>query len=125
MLYNEVLETIVSKFNTRLPSKPEFKEFLNAYHGRNIVIKIKKDAVYLIHISKEKGLDLTITDSATPKDDMYIEMAKDIFDSMINQRKINLQHILLGKIKWKNINLTEVSKIKRIFGVHSLKDFTK
>ena len=125
MLYKAVLENLVSKFNERLPSKPEFKEFLNAYHGRNIIIKIKKDAVYVIHISKEKGLGLAITDSATPKEDMYVEMDKAIFDNMINQRKINLQHILLGKIKWKNINLTEISKIKRIFGMHSFKDFTK
>lgn len=125
MSYKAYLDHVVSEFNKRLPSKPEFKEFLEEFHGRTFTLKIKKDAIYVFSISKNKGLHLTVSDSAASKDDMYIETDKEVFDSMVRRRKINIQHILLGKIKWKNIDLTDVSKIKKIFGIQSLKDLSK
>ncbi len=125
MSYQNFLEHVIAKFNERLPSKPEFKEFADEYDGRNVTLKIKKDAVYVFHISKNGGIHLAVSDSVKFKDDMYIETDKEVFDSMIKQRKLNIQHLLLGKIKWKNINLMEVSKIKKIFGADSLKDFAK
>lgn len=125
MSYQTYLEHVISEFNKRLSSKPAFKEFANEYDGRTVTLKIKKDAVYVFLISKDDGMRLTVSDTVKFKDGMYVETDKEVFDSMIKQRKLNIQYLLLGKIKWKNINLTEVSKIKKIFGVESLKEFAQ
>ncbi len=118
MAFQSILENAVEKFNKRVKDRPEFQKVLEKYKGRLVTINIQNDATYIFHLNPD-NVTLTVS-SENNQEDMYIEISKEVFQKIIENRRINLQDLLHGRIKWKNISLKEVKQIKKILGIKSL-----
>ncbi|RLG91700.1 MAG: hypothetical protein DRO36_03710 [Candidatus Hecatellales archaeon] len=120
MAFQSILENAVKKFNDRFKVKPEFQKILQKYDGRSVTLNIKGDTIYVFYLSSS-GVTLKTSPKEDPED-MYVEMDKDIFGRFLEERRLNVQDLLRGRIKWKNISLKQVKEIKKILGISSLKD---
>ncbi|RJX15955.1 hypothetical protein CW703_02915 [Candidatus Bathyarchaeota archaeon] len=118
MAFQEVLENAVKKFNNRVKFKSEYQKILEKYAGRIVTLNVKDDAIYIFHLSpNEVKLEIS---SENHEEDMYLETSKEIFQKIIEERRISPQDLLRGRIKWKNISLKDVRRIKKILGIKSL-----
>jgi len=118
MAFQEVLENAVKKFNNRVKFKSEYQKILEKYAGRIVTLNVKDDAIYIFHLSSNE-VKLEIS-SENHEEDMYLETSKEIFQKIIEERRISPQDLLRGRIKWKNISLKDVRRIKKILGIKSL-----
>ncbi|MFH1328894.1 MAG: SCP2 sterol-binding domain-containing protein [Candidatus Bathyarchaeota archaeon] len=114
MAFRELLETNVAKFNDRMKTRSEYNQLLKDWNGRSLVLKIRDDLTYVIYINLE-GLRLEISPQKIPED-MYLEMSTQLLKKMIDERKVNPMDVMMGKIKFKEISLQDVSKVRQIFG---------
>ena len=127
MAFQEILQNAVKKFNERVKVKPEYQTVIQKYNGRTVTLNIKGDTAYIFHLSSDRiTLEVLPENNDNPKD-MYVEMDKETFKRVLEERRLNIQDLLRGKIKWKNISLKDVKEIKKILGIKSLnfkKSFT-
>lgn len=120
MAFQEILRNAVKKFNERVKVKSEYQKIIQKYDGRTVTLNIKDDTAYIFHLSSNRiTLEILPENNNNPKD-MYVEMDKETFKKVLEERRLNAQDLLRGKIRWKNISLKDVREIKRILGVKSL-----
>ncbi len=115
MSFKDRFEAGVAKFNLRAKSDPQIQEALRQYAGRSVTLKVTDDTVYVFYLEKD-GIRLEVTPENAPED-MYLETSKEILQRMIDEKKLNPADLLLGRIKWRNIGLKEVSIVRKIMGV--------
>lgn len=112
MAFQERFESGVARFNEKVRGSPEILEVLEEYDGRSITLRVTDDTVYVFKIGRE-GLSLEVS-PANPPEDMYLETSSQVLRRMLDEKKLNPTDLLLGKIKWRNISLKEVSIVKRL-----------
>lgn len=121
MAFQEILQNAVKKFNERVKVKPEYQKIIQKYNNRTVTLNIKGDVVYTFYLSSNR-----ITVEVSPEDnnlnpkDMYVEIDKEIFKRVLEEKRLSVQDLLRGKIKWKNISLKDVREVKKILGIKSL-----
>ena len=113
MAFRKRFEEGIVKFNVKAKGRLEIQEVLEEYDGRSITLRVTDDAVYLFKISRE-GLSLEVSPESLPEEDMYLETNSEILRRMLEEKRLNPTDLLLGRIKWRNISLKEVSIVKRL-----------
>ena len=107
----------VEQVNKRAETDSTFKDVLNKFDGKRVIVNITNDTIYALAISKG---GLSLESPATPtSEDMYLELDKKTAEQLLN-REIDpfklLPIVLLGKIKIKNIGAKEIDILKGLFG---------
>lgn len=117
MSFQERFQRGAVKFNERVKEDPNFKSFLEKYHGKMLVLKIRDDATYVLTITLT-GLSLEVSPPTLPDgpEVMYLEMDTEHLKRLIEEHTVNPADLLFGKIKWKNIGLKEVDIVRKMIG---------
>jgi len=118
MSFSEVLGKAVKKFNEKYILIPEIKKVFDKYKGRSVTLNITDDTIYVFHF-KDDGITFETSPQKSPND-MYIETCKEVFQRIVEERKIRVQDVLQGKISWKNINLRDVRSIRKLLKLKHL-----
>ncbi|MCX8175636.1 MAG: hypothetical protein N3E48_00175 [Candidatus Bathyarchaeota archaeon] len=118
MAFSDILDKAVKRFNEKYIFLPEIREVFNKYRGRSITLNITDDTIYIFHF-KDEGIVLE-TSPQNPLKDIYIETRKEVFQRIIEERKVRVQDVLQGKISWKNISLRDIRSIGRLLKLKHL-----
>lgn len=118
MAFNEILGKAIKRFNEKYIFLPEIREVFNKYKGRSITLNITDDATYVFHF-RDEGIVLE-TSPQNPLKDIYIETCKEVFQRIIEERKVRVNDVLQGKISWKNISLRDIKSIGKLLKLKHL-----
>jgi hypothetical protein len=113
MRFNRYFERAVNKINERRLSDPRIQEALRRYNRRSLVFKVRKDATYVFHISKEDGIRYEVNPEKEPNS-MYVEMSMDIARKLVYRRTLGILDAL--STKHRNIKMADIEFVKKIFG---------
>ena len=113
MRFNKFFEKAVAKVNELRLSDPRVQEALSRYNRRSLVFKVRKDATYVFHISKEEGIKYEVNPMKEPNS-MYVEMSLEIARKLVYRRTMGIMDAL--STKHRNIKLADIEFVKKIFG---------
>jgi len=104
--------------NKRATSDAKIKEALKKYAGRSLVFNVVEDATYVFKITPEK----IEFDVITLPEDMYVEMDLERANKLVYERTVSSIDIALGKIRWKNITMTDVNFLRNLLSNYGWKE---
>lgn len=118
MSFSEVLDKAVKKFNEKYIYMPEVKSAFDRYRGRSLTLNINDDTIYVFHF-KDHEIVLEVSPKKIP-DDMYVETSKEVFQRIVEERKVRVPDLLQGKISWRNINLRDLRSLRKLLKLKHL-----
>jgi hypothetical protein len=111
--FNKYFEKAVDKVNKLRLSDPRIQEALGRYNRRSLILKVRKDATYVFHISREDGIKYEVNPEKEPNS-MYVEMSIEIARKLIYRRTLGIMDAL--STKHRNIKMADIEFVKKIFG---------
>jgi ubiquinone biosynthesis protein UbiJ len=112
MAYVPTFEDAIKKLNERAKTDSKIQEALRKYNGRVLVLSVQEDAVYVFSVSAN-GVSFKVNPESRPND-MYAEMDRSRADKLIRKREVSKWDVLFGKIKYRNISLSDIDFVKEI-----------
>jgi len=107
-------ENALASVNNRAACDERIKDALNKYAGRHLVFNVVGDAVYSFKITPEK-IEFNVTASLEEiPEDMYLEMDLERAKKLVYKRMVNPTDLLLGRIKWKNMSMSDVNFLRNL-----------
>jgi hypothetical protein len=113
MRFHKYFEKAVAKVNELRLSDPKIQEALARYDRRSLVFKVREDATYVFHISKDEGVKYELNPAKEPNS-MYVELSIDIARKLVYRRTLGILDVL--STKHKNIKMADIEFVKKIFG---------
>lgn len=113
MRFNRYFERAVAKINERRLSDPRIQQAIRRYDKRSLVLKVREDATYVFHISKDDGIKYEVNPEKEPNS-MYVEMSVDIARKLVYRRTLGIIDAL--STKHRNIKMADIEFVKKIFG---------
>ena len=113
--FYELFEDGVETINKKAQTDISLQKVLREYQGKNVHLKIIKDALYTFKISSA-GVSLTTSETVNPED-MFIQIDRETAEKLLNREINPLQitsMVLFGKIKIQNIGPKEIDLVKKI-----------
>ena len=113
MRFNKYFEKAVAKVNETRHLDPRIRDALRLYDRRSLVMKVRKDATYVFHISKTDGIRYEVNPEKEPNS-MYVEMSVEIARKLVYKRTLGILDAL--STKHRNIKMADLEFVKKIFG---------
>lgn len=112
MEFHTRFEKAVAKMNEKRVTDPKIQEALNRYNRRSLVFKVRKDATYVFHFSKD-GITYEVNPSKEPES-MYVEMDLERAKKLVYKQSFGIMDVL--STVHRKITMTDVNFARKLFG---------